>query len=161
MGSEGVFDRADVREIRKEYGLHELDPLPLRLLPESLFTSTYEIGAGEWPDFIATDIADWPCRQRETDGAASSGHDVALVIAFTGSLPALPKSVRPMLLRHQTSGPWQGALRCAAIQLSPSARGRGTGRKPALQWPGTGAAVGWTTLDGHSEDKLTHPSEGP
>src|SRR3546814_1906313 len=73
MGSEGVFDRADVREIRKEYGLHELDPLPLRLLPESLFTSTYEIGAGEWPDFIATDIADWPCRQRETDGAASSG----------------------------------------------------------------------------------------
>src|SRR3546814_1850179 len=80
MGSEGVFDRADVREIRKEYGLHELDPLPLRLLPESLFTSTYEIGAGEWQDFIATDIADWPCRQRETDGAASSGHDVALVI---------------------------------------------------------------------------------
>src|SRR3546814_17579285 len=117
MGSEGVFDRADVREIRKEYGLHELDPLPLRLLPESLFTSTYEIGAGEWPDFIATDIADWPCLQRETAGAASSGHYVALVISFTGSLPALPTSVTAIMLRHQKSGAWLGESLCGALPM--------------------------------------------
>lgn len=160
MGSECVFDRADVREIRKDYGLHELDPLPLRLLPESLFTSTYEVEADEWPDFIATDIADWPCRQRKTDGAAASGHDVALVIAFTGSLPALPKSIRPMLLRHQTSGHWQGEFRCAAIHVSPSARGREIGTRLAIRWHGSGAAAGWITLDGLSEYRSRLQSEG-
>jgi hypothetical protein len=122
--------------------------VPVSSLPLEAFTPTFELEPGEWPDFLAGDIADWPCRQRQIGVCdESAGQDVALILAFPDLLPPRRKIPGLRLLRHQTSGFRRREFRCAGIRLQPTPTGQLLGLQLATRWHRSAAAISYTALD--------------
>ncbi len=148
-------ERPTVHQLRHELALGADDRLDLTSLPPDAFAPTFELTTSPWPDFLASDIADWPSRLRDDRGPVANGIverayrrlDASLVIAFSSTLPPLPLSLKVMLLRHQTSGHWAGEFRCAAIPLDMSDQGIDLGNDIAERWHATNAALGWAPLE--------------
>lgn len=147
-----VTHQASVQEVRRELGLGADDRLDLTKIAVELFAPTSSLTDPPWPDFLASDIADWPSRSREVvapqaPGAAPACSDVALVMAFTGTVPPLPALPDLFLLRHQTSGHLAGEFRCAAVRLDVSDVAVDLGNAIAERWHMTSAALGWIPFE--------------
>lgn len=141
---------SQLKALRAEVGLPCYAHIPMRIVPDDLFTDTSTYSHEGWPDLAATDIADWPGSLKSLDGAIPQSSDVGLALAFCGSIP--PDNADCLqLFRHNTSGCWRESLRFAGVPLELSTSGSVLGSTLARKWHGTSVAARFAPLEAIEE----------